>query len=66
MAKMEGTVRTIETSAAPETVFAIAADIERYPDWASAVKEVEVIEEDDEGRPHRARMVVEAMVNLLQ
>lgn len=62
MAQMEGTVRTIETSAAAETVFAVAADVGRYPEWASGVKEVEVLETDDEGRPHRVRMVVEAMV----
>ncbi len=62
MAQMEGTVRTIETSAAPDTVYAVAADIERYPEWASGVKEVEIVEHDDDGRPHRARMVVEAMV----
>ena len=59
---MEGTVRTIETSASVEAVFDVAADIERYPDWASGVKQVEVLETNDDGRPARARMVVEAMV----
>ena len=59
---MEGTVRTIETSALPESVFAVAADIENYPEWATAVKEVEVLEHDDEGRPLRARMTVDIMI----
>ena len=61
---MEGTVRTIETSASPETVFAVAADLEAYPEWASGVKEVEVLEvyDDEDERPYRAHMVLEAMV----
>jgi ribosome-associated toxin RatA of RatAB toxin-antitoxin module len=56
------TVRTIETSATPEEVFAVAADIEGYPVWASAVKEVEVLELTDDGRPLRARMVLDIMI----
>ena len=47
---MEGTVRTIETSASPESVFSVAADIENYPEWASAVKSVEVLDRDEEDR----------------
>lgn len=59
---MEGTVRSIETSALPEDVFAVASDIESYPEWASAVKEVEVLERDDEERVLRARLTVDIMI----
>ncbi len=56
------TVRTIESSATPEEVFAVAADIEGYPSWVSAVKEVEVLERTDDKRPLRARMLVDIMI----
>ncbi len=56
------TVRTIESSATPEEVFAVAADVEDYPSWVSAVKEVEVLETTDDGRPRRARMSVDIMI----
>ncbi len=35
----------------PERCFAIAADIERYPEWAADIKEVTVHDRDAEGRP---------------
>ncbi len=38
-------------SASPERCFAVAADIERYPQWARDIKEVTVHERDAEGRP---------------
>ena len=41
----------ISVAAPPERCFAVAADLERYPDWANDVKEVEVKERDAEGRP---------------
>ncbi len=59
---MEGTVRTIETSASPETVFAVAADIEAYPEWATGVKDVEILEVYEDDRPYRVQMVLEALV----
>lgn len=61
----EGTVQTIETTARPETVLKVAADLEQYPDWAAGVKEVEVLETDERGRPLRARFVIEAMIKEL-
>lgn len=59
---IERTVRTIETSAPPDAVFAVASDIADYPSWASAVKDVEVLEEGDEGLPHRVQMSVDIMI----
>ena len=42
---------TITIAAPPEQVWAIAADVERYPDWAKDVKDVVVRSRDEEGRP---------------
>lgn len=36
--------------AAPDRCYEVAADFERYPDWARDVKAVEVRRRDDEGR----------------
>ncbi|MGH8927010.1 MAG: SRPBCC family protein [Acidimicrobiia bacterium] len=58
----EGTVETIEIKAHPAQVFAVAADLASYPDWATGVKEIEVLETDEEGRAKRARFVVDGMV----
>jgi ribosome-associated toxin RatA of RatAB toxin-antitoxin module len=58
----EGTVQSIETTASPDTVFEVAADLERYPEWASGVREVEIVERDAESLPRRARFVIDAMV----
>ncbi len=60
---VERTVRSIETSASPEQVFAVASDLANYPSWASAVKDVEVLDADEEtGLPTRAQMSVDIMV----
>lgn len=59
---MEGTVRTSEASAAPEVVFAVAADLAAYPDWATGVAGVEILETDPEGRARRARFEVDGFI----
>ncbi len=46
----QATERT-NVAASPARCFAIAADIERYPEWARDIKEVTVHERDQEGRP---------------
>jgi ribosome-associated toxin RatA of RatAB toxin-antitoxin module len=38
-------------TASPERCFAVASDLEHYPEWASEIKEVIVHEHDGEGRP---------------
>lgn len=38
-------------SAAPERCYAVVTDIERYPEWAADIKDVEVVRRDDQGRP---------------
>lgn len=59
---MEGTVQSIESTASPEVLHDVAIDLASYPEWVTGVKEVEILETDEEGRPARARFVVEAMV----
>lgn len=41
----------ISVVAPPERCFAVAADLERYPQYFNDIKEVEIKERDDEGRP---------------
>jgi ribosome-associated toxin RatA of RatAB toxin-antitoxin module len=43
--------QTTTIAASPERVWAIAADVERYPEWAKDVKDVVVRARDGEGRP---------------
>jgi ribosome-associated toxin RatA of RatAB toxin-antitoxin module len=47
----EQATERMSVSASPEHCFAVAADIERYPEWAADIKEVTVHERDDAGRP---------------
>ena len=41
----------ISVAAPPEECFDVAADLEHYPEWAADIKEVEIKERDDLGRP---------------
>ncbi len=58
----ESTVQSIEIDAAPETCFAVAADVASYPEWATGVRSTEVLDNDESGRPHRAHFVIDGMV----
>ena len=58
----ESTVHSIEIDAPAAACFEVAADVESYPEWASGVKRVDVLERDSEGRPHRAAFVLEGFV----
>lgn len=62
----EGTFSTLEIDADPERLYDVAADVAAYPEWASGVKEVEVIELDDQGRVSRARFVLEGFVKEIE
>lgn len=59
---MEGTVRSSETTAAPEVVFGVAADLAAYPDWATGVSAVEILESGEDGRPIRAKFEVDGFI----
>ena len=47
----EQATQTTIIAAPLDTVWSIATDIERYPEWAKDVKEVAIRERDDQGRP---------------
>jgi hypothetical protein len=49
VADLEGR-RSIEIAASPERSFAIAADLDRVPEWHGAMTGVEVLERDGQGR----------------
>jgi ribosome-associated toxin RatA of RatAB toxin-antitoxin module len=40
----------ISIDASPARCFEVATEFEHYPDWAADVKQVEVLESDDDGR----------------
>ena len=62
----EGTFSTLEIDAPPEELYDVAADVAAYPEWASGVKEVEVLSTDSEDRVDRARFVLEGFVKEIE
>ena len=62
----EGTFSTLEIDAPADELYDVAADVAAYPDWASGVKEVDVIDLDDQGRVDRARFVLEGFVKEIE
>lgn len=62
----EGTFSQLEIDASPEVLYDVAADVASYPEWASGVKEVEVLGLDDQGRVDRARFVLEGFVKEIE
>lgn len=62
----EGTFSTLEIDASPEELYDVAADVAVYPEWASGVKEVEVLDTNGEGRVQRARFVLEGFVKEIE
>jgi uncharacterized membrane protein len=62
----EGTFQTLEIDAPAEAVYDVAADIAAYPEWATGVKEVEVLETTEDGLVGRARFVLEVFVREIE
>jgi uncharacterized membrane protein len=62
----EGTFSTLEIDAPADELYDVAADVAAYPEWASGVKEVEVLDLDAEGRVDRARFVLEGFVKEIE
>jgi uncharacterized membrane protein len=62
----EGTFQTLEIDAPAEALYDVVADIDAYPDWATGVKEVEVLERTSEGQVERARFVLEGFVKEIE
>jgi len=61
----EGTVQTIQVDAPAEVVFGVAADVGRFPEWAAAVRETEVLDTNEDGTPARATLVVDGMIRTI-
>jgi uncharacterized membrane protein len=62
----EGTFQTLEIDAPAEALYDVAADIASYPEWATGVKEVEVLQRTSDGLVERARFVVAGMVKEIE
>ena len=62
----QGTFQTLEIDAPAEALYDVAADIASYPEWATGVKEVEVLESTPEGRVERARFVLAGFVKEIE
>ncbi len=62
----EGTFQTLEIDAPAEALYDVAADIASYPEWATGVKEVEILGRTSEGLVERARFVVAGMVKEIE
>jgi ribosome-associated toxin RatA of RatAB toxin-antitoxin module len=56
----EQSTQSIEVDASPERVMAVIADFPAYPEWAKAVRETEVLAEDDDGRAKQVRLTLDA------
>ena len=52
---------SIHIEARPAQCYAVAIDFDRYPEWATDVKQVEVLERDGEGRGSRVRYQISAL-----
>lgn len=50
-------VKTIEINAAPEHVFALAADVSRQPEWTTFIREVSITSGDGKSEGTTDRMV---------
>jgi len=53
---------SIDIAASAEEIFEVATDLESYPEWNANIKKVEIEETDDEGRPTKVWMQVDAKV----
>ena len=59
---VEGTVQTIEVSSPAHRVLEVALDLEAYPEWITACKSAEILEEDAAGRPASAEFVFHILI----
>jgi polyketide cyclase/dehydrase/lipid transport protein len=56
----EKTSSSVTIAASRAEIMAVIADFPAYPQWASAVRETEVVASDPEGRPSRVRFRLDA------
>ena len=58
----ETSTQSIKVLAPPDKVAAVISDFPRYPEWAEAMKQVEVVEEYEDGFAAQVRFVMDAGV----
>jgi ribosome-associated toxin RatA of RatAB toxin-antitoxin module len=58
--------QTTEIEATPEAVFAVASDLERYPEWQDFLQRVTVRERDPDGRATLVEAEADAKVTKLK
>ncbi len=58
----DSSIQSIVVAAPPSEVAAVITDFRRYPEWVSAVKSVEVIEEYEDGYASEVSFVLDAGV----
>jgi ribosome-associated toxin RatA of RatAB toxin-antitoxin module len=58
--------QTIEIDASPEELFAIVSDLESYPEWVDAMREVEILDVDDNDLPLRSTMTLDVSVRTVR
>jgi uncharacterized membrane protein len=54
--------RSVDVDAPVERCYAIAAELERAPEWQTALESVDVLERDGEGRPALVETVSDAKI----
>lgn len=54
--------QSIQVHAPTDRVAAVICDFARYPEWAEATKQVQVVEEGPDGRAGKVRFVIDAGV----
>ncbi|MEM8747683.1 MAG: SRPBCC family protein [Actinomycetota bacterium] len=57
----ETATETITIDATPDEVWAVAVDLERYPEWAHDIKDVTIHSTDDQGRPSEVEFRASAL-----
>jgi ribosome-associated toxin RatA of RatAB toxin-antitoxin module len=58
--------RSTDVAASPEAVFAVASDLERYPEWQNFLQAVRVRERDADGAPTLVEAQADAKVTSLK
>lgn len=54
------TTSVIVVAADADEVMAVISDFDSYPSWAESVRDIEVVERDDDGRATKVRFVIDA------
>ena len=58
----EQTKDSIEIAASPDEVMAVIADVASYPEWVSAMKQVDVVTTHPDGKPDHVKIRLEHSV----